>query len=72
MIDKLLGGLLWLAIIICPVFILWGAFLVATSGGDQEKTKKGRQIITYAAVGLLIMALSGVIKTLIYDLVIQK
>jgi hypothetical protein len=72
LIDKILGFLFGLAVIVCPIFILWGAFLIATSGGEAEKSKQGRQIITYAAVGFLIAALSGAIKWIILDVVNTK
>lgn len=71
MIDSLLGFLFGIAIVVCPVLIIWGGFLIATSGGAQEKTKQGKQIITYAVVGLVIIALSSVIKAIIYDIVSQ-
>jgi hypothetical protein len=68
-IDDVMGFLFGLAILICPALILWGAFLIATGAGEQEKTKMGRQIITYSVVGLVIIALSGVIKAIIFDIV---
>jgi hypothetical protein len=37
------------------VYILWGGFLYLTSGGDPEKTKKGKNKILYAVIGLLIV-----------------
>jgi peptidoglycan biosynthesis protein MviN/MurJ (putative lipid II flippase) len=71
-IDEIMGFLLGLAIIVCPVLIIWGGFLIATGSGAEDKTKKGRQIITYACVGFVIIALSSVIKTIILDIVTTK
>lgn len=68
-IDGIMAFLLGVAILVCPILIIWGAFLIATSGGEQEKTKTGKKIITYAVVGLVIIALSGVIKAIIFDIV---
>jgi len=70
-IDGIMGFFLGVALLVCPILIIWGAFLIATSGGEQEKIKTGKKIITYAAVGLVIIALSAVIKAIIYDIVIQ-
>ena len=70
-IDGVMGFLLGVAMLVCPVLILYGAFLIATSGGAEEKTKQGKHYITYAVVGLVIIALSSVIKAIIYDIVIQ-
>jgi len=69
MIDGVLGFLFFVAIIVCPILILWGAFNIATASGDQKRTEQGKKIITYAVVGLLIIALSAVIKAIIFDIV---
>lgn len=37
MISGVMGFFLWVAIIVCPALILWGALLIATSGGSEEK-----------------------------------
>lgn len=68
-IDGVLGFVFFVAIIVCPILILWGAFNIATASGDQKRTEQGKKIITYAVVGLLIIALSAVIKAIIFDIV---
>ena len=72
LVSGIMGFLFGVALLVCPILIIWGGFLVATSGGDQEKTKKGKQFITYAVVGLVIIALSNAIKALIWDIVSAK
>ncbi|MFZ3100047.1 MAG: hypothetical protein WA103_02315 [Minisyncoccales bacterium] len=72
LISSVMGFLFGVALLVCPILIIWGGFMIATSGGDQEKTKKGRQIITVAVVGLVIIALSNVIKAVIWDVVTAK
>jgi len=72
MISGVMGFFLWVAIIVCPALILWGALLIATSGGSEEKTKQGRQFITYAVVGLVIILLSNAIRAIIFDIVSAK
>jgi hypothetical protein len=47
-----------IALVICPIFIVWGGFEIATAAGSEEKVKHGREIITYALVGLVIIAAS--------------
>ena len=74
--DQLITGIMnfifGLALIVCPALIVWGGFLIATSGGSEDKTKEGRKIITYAVVGLVIIALANVIKAVILDIVNTK
>ncbi len=68
-IQKIINFLFGLALLICPVFIVWGGFEIATANGAEAKIKEGRQKITYSLVGLVIMALStafvNVIKTIL-------
>lgn len=75
-LDDLIGAVMnfifGLAIFICPVFIIWGAFKVSTSEGDENKIKSGKQMITYAVVGLVVIAASNVIKAIIWDLANTK
>lgn len=68
MIDGVLGFLLGAAVLICPAFIIWGGFLIATAGGNEQKVKEGKQYITYAAVGFIIIALSSAIKAIVFDI----
>jgi len=72
LISGVMGFLFGVALLVCPILIIWGGFMIATSGGDQEKTKKGKQIITAAVVGLVVIALSNVIKAVILDVVTAK
>ncbi len=37
------------------LFIAWGAFVIMTAGGSEEKVKKGKEIMTTAITGLVIM-----------------
>jgi len=72
LISSVMGFLFGVALLICPILIIWGGLMIAASGGDQGKTKKGKQIITAAVVGLVIIALSNVIKAVIWDIVTAK
>ena len=44
--------------VIAGAMIIWGGFLYVTSGVDEDNAKKGKQIVTYAVVGLIIIGLS--------------
>jgi len=57
--GKISGVIFGLALMICPILIIWGGFEIATAGGDQNKITKGKQIITFSLVGLAIIALSA-------------
>jgi len=58
-IQKIINVLFGLALLICPIFIVWGGFEIAIANGAEKKITEGRQKITYALVGLVIMALAS-------------
>lgn len=58
-IQKLINFLFGLALLVCPMFIIWGGFEIITAAGADQKIKEGRQKITYSLVGLVIIALAG-------------
>jgi len=62
-IDSIIGFIFWLGIVICPIYIVWGGFEIATAAGNEQRVASGRTKITYAVVGLVIIALS---KTMVY------
>lgn len=49
--------------------ILWSAFQWITSGGEKEKLTAARQRLTHAIIGIVILALAGVIITTIGKIV---
>ena len=57
-IGKLIDFLLTIALIICPLMIVVGGFFFITSAGDPAKANKGRAIMIYAAIGLVIILIS--------------
>lgn len=47
-------------------FIVYAGFLMVTSGGDDEALGKGKKIITYAAIGIVIILLSyGIVNVIV-------
>ncbi|MCU0653432.1 MAG: hypothetical protein MUD10_04195 [Candidatus Pacebacteria bacterium] len=68
LIDSVMGFFFGLAVIVCPALILWGAWNIVTAADNEEKVKSGKKIITYAAVGFVVIAAAGVIKAVILDI----
>ncbi|MCU0653433.1 MAG: hypothetical protein MUD10_04200 [Candidatus Pacebacteria bacterium] len=64
-IAKVMGFIFWLGAVVCPILIVWGGFNIATAGDDQNKMSTGKQTITYAIVGLLIIAVSAALANAI-------
>ena len=57
-IGGLIDFLLTIALIICPLMIVIGGFYFITAGGDPAKATKGRKIMIYAVIGLVIILIS--------------
>lgn len=53
-VNFVLGFLAILAV----VMIIYGGFLYVSSAGNQEKADQGKQILTYAVIGIVIILIS--------------
>lgn len=53
-IKNLINLFLSLIILIAPVVIIFGAFMILTSGGSPERVAYGKRVIVYVVIGLLI------------------
>lgn len=58
LINGVLTYLFYLAVIIAPIVILFGAFTIITSAGDAKKYDQGKKIILYALIGFAIIFLA--------------
>lgn len=59
--EDLLGFLQKFAIGIAPLFIVYGAFLFLTSGGNPEQVQRAKNIIFWTFVGMAVILLVNVI-----------
>ena len=52
--------------IVATIMVIFGGFLYVTSAGDEGKAEKGKNIIMYAAIGILIILVSfALVNTLL-------
>jgi hypothetical protein len=58
LINVIIDFIFWVGIILAPLAIVVGAFYLLTSGGSPDRVNRGKKIILYAFIGLLII-LSG-------------
>lgn len=58
LISAVINFLFNVALILAPLMIILGGFYFLTSGGDPEKVKRGKNIILFSVIGLLIMLLA--------------
>ncbi len=65
LMEHLVRLLFWLGITGMTLVVLYGAYLMITSGGDPTKFAKGQKAITYAVLGLILILLSWAIVAII-------
>jgi len=58
LIDLVLNWLLMIAIPLSTIVILYAAILFMVSGGDKGRTKKARDVIKFAVIGIVILLLA--------------
>lgn len=49
------------------VLIVYGGFVYATSSGDESKVEKGKNILTYAIVGIVIIAIAFILTDYVIE-----
>ncbi len=62
-LDSIFNYLFATLLIVAAIFIIIAAFFFVTAAGDPDKTKKARDFVLYALIGVLVAFLS---KGLIY------
>lgn len=64
MIEGLIGA-------VAVVAVIWGGFLLATSGANEENRNKGKSVITAAIVGIVLAIVSAEIVRFVFTLVAE-
>lgn len=58
-VKSVLNTVVGLAGLIAVIFMVVGGILIITSGGDEDKSKKGKGYVTYGVIGLIIVIIAG-------------
>ncbi len=65
-ITTIVNYILFFLGLIATIMIIYGGFLYITSGGDDAGAEKGKKILMYAAIGLIVVLISyAVVNTLL-------
>ena len=65
-IKNAINRVLWILSLITLVLLLWGWFQMVTAAEDEGKFKAGTKILKQAAIGLIFIALSRFIVSMIF------
>ncbi len=69
MITNLIEWVIGIAGIVSVAFVVYGGIMYVTSAGDTGKLKKAKDMIVYALIGLVIVALAQAITAFVSNLI---
>lgn len=58
LVSNLITYVLWFLGALAVIFVIYGGILYITSGGDADKTKKARDTLLYAVIGIVVVVLA--------------
>ena len=68
LIGKIIKGVLGLVGSLALLMFIYGGITWMTSGGNEEKIKKGKQILTWAVLGIVMIFTSYSILNLVFEI----
>lgn len=68
-VEKIINFLLQVAIVLTPLMVLIGGFLLAMSAGDPQKSSQAKNLIIWALIGFAIILFAKAIMSVILQLV---
>lgn len=71
-IGNIISVVLGLVGFIFIILVIYGGFLWMTASGDEKKVEKARGIITYAVIGLAIIAAAYMITNFVFTQVLTS
>jgi len=57
-LTQIVNYVLFLLGLIATIMVIYGGFLYITSGGDDSGAEKGKKILMYAAIGLIVVLIA--------------
>lgn len=66
-IVAIINTLLGLLFALVVLMVIYGGFLYVTAGGADDRTKKGKKVITQALIGMAIVVLAYVLVSTVYN-----
>lgn len=71
-VGQIIKAVLLIIGVILIVLIIYGGITYATSMGNEDKIKKGKSILVYAIIGVIIIALAYAITTFVFSALFPK
>lgn len=58
LIDGIINFIFTIALAITPIMVIIGGFMFVTGGGDPAKITRGKQLLLWTVIGLVVILLS--------------
>ena len=65
LINEIIKFLFNLAIVICPIIIVYAGFLYITAAGNQQKIATAQKTLIWALIGLAVVLLASAVPNII-------
>lgn len=70
--TKFITGAMYSVGIVAVIVIIYGGYMYMTAAGNDEQRKKGRAILTWAVIGLVVVILAVVLVNIAVKLLVEK
>lgn len=70
--QKFLNFALYAISIVAVIAVIYGGYLYMTSRGNAEQAKKGRTVIIWAIIGLVVVLLAAVIVNVVIRAIVEN
>jgi len=68
LVINIIQFLINISLIVAVVFVMWGGFLMLTSGGSSDRLSRGKKAITAAVIGIVIVLVAMSTINILLDL----
>lgn len=69
-VQQIVANITTFLYIIAVLLALWGGFQILTASGDEEKVKKGKNVLIQALIGLVVIFLAYSIISWLLNLIL--
>ncbi|MGC9031359.1 MAG: hypothetical protein ACP5H7_01135 [Minisyncoccia bacterium] len=71
-VKRTTNWIFYILTIIVVVMAIWGAATIITSAGNPDSMTKGKQILTYALIGLVLALVAKLLPSIVQFIVIKQ
>ena len=64
-IDPIISFIFKISVVVVPVLVIYGAFMIITAAGDVSKVEQAKKIIFWTLIGFVVVLLSRGVSDLI-------